>query len=519
MPGGLLNLVGEGNQNVILNSNPQKTFFKSTFSKYTNFGLQKFRIDYNGLRTLRMNEPSHFDFKIPRYGDLLMDTYLVVNIPHIWSPLYKETATPYEFKWVRDLGTQLIQEVEVRCDGLTIQKYSGDYITAMFKRDDVGKTNLFDEMTCNTSEFNNPADYWTYPGIMDVSYNTYPTALYDVSGAEPSIRGRNVYVPIGAWFCSNSTNALPLIALQYNEVHIHITLRPVRELFTITDASGVRSQPNFNVESNQFHNFLQTPPNESGTFQDSQKRTDWNADVHLLSTYAFLSENERRYFASDTHQYLFKDAKEHIFKNVVGSGKVEIKSTGAISSYTFFFRRSDANTRNEWSNYTNWDFTSFPQPLVADAHNKLFYTGTYTPKNEKNILHTLALSVDGKYRENMFDVGVYEYVEKYMRTLTRLPHNGLYVYSLGINNNLTSQPSGAMNMSKFNNIQFEFTTTIPPKDPNATFYSICDDNGDFIGISKPAYQIYMYTYDLHIFEEQYNVLEFKSGHCGLLFAK
>ena len=81
MPGGLLNLVAYGNQNVILNGNPSKTFFKTTYAKYTNFGLQKFRIDFSGQRTLRLTESSVFDFTVPRYGDLLMDTYLVVNLP------------------------------------------------------------------------------------------------------------------------------------------------------------------------------------------------------------------------------------------------------------------------------------------------------------------------------------------------------------------------------------------------------------------------------------------------------
>ena len=42
MPGGLMNLVAEGNQNIILNGNPSKTFFKTVYSKYTNFGLQYF---------------------------------------------------------------------------------------------------------------------------------------------------------------------------------------------------------------------------------------------------------------------------------------------------------------------------------------------------------------------------------------------------------------------------------------------------------------------------------------------
>ena len=54
MAGGLLNLVAYGNQNVIINGNPSKTFFKMKYAKHTNFGLQKFRIDYDGLRTLNL---------------------------------------------------------------------------------------------------------------------------------------------------------------------------------------------------------------------------------------------------------------------------------------------------------------------------------------------------------------------------------------------------------------------------------------------------------------------------------
>ena len=79
MPGGLLNIVAYGNQNVILNGNPSKTFFKAVYAKYTNFGMQKFRIDFNGQRNLRLAEESKFTFKMPRYAELLLDSYLVLN--------------------------------------------------------------------------------------------------------------------------------------------------------------------------------------------------------------------------------------------------------------------------------------------------------------------------------------------------------------------------------------------------------------------------------------------------------
>ena len=81
MPGGLLNLITTGEENVLLNGNPTKSFFKSVYSKYTNFGLQKFRLDYKGIRSLLLTESSHFSFTVPRHGDLLMDTYFVIDLP------------------------------------------------------------------------------------------------------------------------------------------------------------------------------------------------------------------------------------------------------------------------------------------------------------------------------------------------------------------------------------------------------------------------------------------------------
>jgi hypothetical protein len=53
MAGGLLQLVSQGQQNVILNGNPEKTFWKATYLKYTNFGKQNFRLDFEGTPTLK----------------------------------------------------------------------------------------------------------------------------------------------------------------------------------------------------------------------------------------------------------------------------------------------------------------------------------------------------------------------------------------------------------------------------------------------------------------------------------
>lgn len=645
MTGGLLNIVSYGNQNVILNSNPKKSFFKTTYAKYTNFGMQKFRIDFNGLRNLRMSEESRFTFTVPRYAELLMDTYLVVTLPTIWSPIYPPLSCsgvwhPYEFRWIENLGTQMIKEVVFSVGGQILQRMTGKYLLALVQRDLNGtKRFLYDNMTGNIPELNDPANFSGRRGI-------YPNVYYNTSqqGPEPSIRGRTLYIPLNAWFCNNSRTAFPLVSLQYNELQIDVVMRPVRELFVVRDimhpattpeevAQAPFIQPNFNEQEYQFYRFLQPPPS-ADIIDDSvylDKRTDWNADVHLLSTYCFLSAEESRVFASQEQKYLLKEAYEWDFKNVTGTHRVELQNTmGMVATWMFFFQRSDINLRNQWSNYTNWPYNNVIPVDVAPAPNTgydlltdcpiitttilnlngpltsiaaviviptdalkfftigqtitveydssnhisgnivnifgnniefgppntiavsgsqnfsyglvsitgtvlhdigpgaepngtpsgLFVTQDYNVENQREILQQLGILLNGSYRENLLPSGVYNFVEKYIRTMGSAPF-GLYIYNFGLDaGNATYQPSGAINMSKFSTIELEFTTYPPPLDPSANLYTICDpETGIPIGVNKPQWRIYDYNYDLTVLEERYNVLTFIGGNCALMYAR
>ena len=573
MAGGLLNLVAYGNQNVILNSNPKKTFFKSTYAKYTNFGLQKFRIDFDGQRNLRMSEDSKFTFYIPRYAELLMDTYLVVTLPNIWSPVLPPSAcgeswTPYEFKWIDNVGTQMIKDITISVGGQTLQKITGAYLLALVQRNFNGtERDLYNRMTGNIPELNNPAYYSANNG-------KYPNAFYNYTnnpaGVEPSIRFRKLYIPINAWFSMSSKMAFPLVALQYNTLQIDITLRPVRDLFVIRDVSNVNTdegtspsyfpqyttpnyiQPNFNDNLQQFYRFIQPPPNVELNYGNST-RSDWNADIHIMSTYCFLSADEAKQFATMPQQYLIKSVYEWNYENVTGSRRVWLQSTlGMVSSWMFYFQRSDAYLRNEWSNYSNWPYSYKPIPLIP-APNELipcswtpppcddpslvgcygpgwnptlneptglFMTQSFSVENQKDILLNLGILLDGKYRENIMDAGVYNYLEKYTSSRGSAP-DGLYCYNFCLNTEPTEfQPSGAINASKFSTIELEFTTFYPPLDPSANFLTICDpETGVPIGVNKPTWRIYDYNYNLTIFEERFNMLTFVSGNCGLMYAR
>ena len=377
MPGGLLNLVSAGNQNVLLNGNPSKTFFKTTYSKYTNFGLQKFRIDFDGSTNLRLSEPSTFKFKVPRYADLLMGTYLCVTLPTIWSSLYNsgDCYLPYEFKWIDDLGSMMIKQVTFNVGGQIIQKFSGQYLRNLVERDFGALKLTYYDMTGNVVLLNDPAN-------ANSRINQYPTATYNASwqsGPEPSIRTRKLFIPLNIWFTLASVMAFPLVSLQYNELTIDIEMRPIQELFVIRDVVNASTyapgdapyvQANQNILAYNFSRFIQPPPNASYDYTGTDTRTNWAADIHLTSTYAFLSEDEVRVFASTEQTYLIKEVYEYNFNNLVGPNRVSLDSIGLVANWMWYFQRSDVQLRNQWSNYTNWAYKTIPQNVTLTTINQ-----------------------------------------------------------------------------------------------------------------------------------------------------
>jgi len=227
---------------------------------------------------------------------------------------------------------------------------------------------------------------------------------------------------------------------------------------------------------------------------------------------------------------------------------VQLETLGMVSDWMWFFQRSDIALRNEWSNYTNWPYDYLPYNLVdpsgttkvtvgpppipcdfsgtvdpsqdpSGTLTSIRITPCYNPMNEKDIMTSWALLLDGKYRENQLDAGVLNYVEKYTRTSGNGP-DGQYCYNFCLHTNpFDFQPSGAINLSKFQNIEFELGMINPPLDASAQVATVCNASGDIIGINKPVWRIYEYSYDLTVLEERYNVLNFTSGNAALMYAR
>lgn len=589
MTGGLLNIISHGTANVILNGNASYTVFKKKYKKHTNFGLQKFRIDYRGQRRLQTSTESVMEFTIPRYGDLLWDTYLLVTLPNIYSSVYWNQArknsqdasgsfVPYDFRWVDELGTTMIREVEITVGSTTLARYSGEYLSILNSRDNNGtRSELWNRMTGNVDELKNPAYANHRQGV-------YPTTVYleDDEGSvqpEPSIRSRQLVIPLEPWFGGESHMAFPLVAIQNQEMKVRVRLRPVEELFRVRNVIDPSFQfmyiaPNQNVPEFQIQRFLYPPTDISATEfngisinddEFSKMPDSWNADIHLLSTYVFLEEDEQKWFAGREQRYLIQDVFEYEIHHVQGSRRIDVDSRDCVSHFMWRFRRDDVSVRNEWSNYTNWAYdgvqpyapqlenphTMIPyhtdisyQSVLVDTYSNLAnweitnntlqsqQLHTQPPvsiaglANQKEILVDLALLMDGKYRENVFPLEIYRYVEAYSRG-NKMGGNlkeGVYLYSFATTmHRHAHHPTGAMNLNKFQRIEFEINTINPPPNPTPPYENICerDEDGNvfIIGVRQNVWKQYLYGYDLRIFEERYNLLRIMGGTAGLMFAR
>lgn len=251
MGGGLLQLVAYGAQDAYITGNPHITFWKVLYKRHTNFAMEAFRVNFTGAPQYGQRVVA----VINRNADLMYKTYLEVVLPDT-----RTTATNANFDvlWTqggqRRLGYLLLKKIEVEIGGQVIDTHYGEWLY------------LWENLTSNVDN-STKLDAMTggqQGGV--VSSNTS-------CGGRPSV----LYIPLQFWFCRNPGLALPLIALQYHEVRINVTLSPSTDLVTRGSFS---------------------------TISTAAAALPQLRDMSLYVDYIYLDVDERRRFAQQSHEYL-----------------------------------------------------------------------------------------------------------------------------------------------------------------------------------------------------------------------
>jgi hypothetical protein len=575
MPGGLIQLVATGAQNELVNGSPSMTHFRAVYRRHTNFAMEHIRMAFTasnlqfsstGTRTISC--------RIDRQANVLYDTYLVLTLPDIWSPLYylgssappagynpRSNAIGYEFRWIDNIGYNLIESVNITMNGQAIQTLRGEWLKFYsYLTHDANKRKIVDEMVGNVPELNDPANAYDrinqYPHA--VTPATVPTELPQTTTPEPSIRSRQLIVPLHFWFCENPGLALPLISLQNSEVYINVTLRNVNDLYTVIDVNPTSPTYGKRIAPTNFPlSLFLSPPLTTG-LPSNPLLTTWFPDPYIEGNFIWMTEMEKNQLARADQTFLVKTT-QFVFKDgqFGANTDLELPMFNLVSRIVFATQRSDRILVNDWDNYTNWEnpnrapWTSISPDTVAGIYESgQQQISSVFPR--ATVIDGLLL-LDGKERFQTKTFPFFNLLQMYKHTTgisTDIP--GVYQYSFALDND-QYQPSGAINGSMFNKVTLRLSlqqplpqsvtedgaptttivcvlkstvfsqnpTIIPPGQVNAT-----DSNGNRIYKESDLVTfvqgndnvIFTFTYNVGVYVESINFLRIVSGLANLVFA-
>ena len=577
MPGGLMQLTQVGAQNQLINGNPSMTHFRAVYRRYTNFAMESVRMDFSSANLdFGVTAKRTLSCRIDRYAQLLHDTYLFVTLPDIWSPMvavstYPEgydpecSAVGYEFQWIKNIGYNMIDRVDLVANNVVIQSLTGEWLKMYsYLTHDAAKRRVVDQMVGNVPDIYDPANAYDrvnqYPHA--VTPAALPTKMPFTTIPEPSIRSRQLVIPLHFWFAENPGMALPLVSMQNSETYINVTLRPLNELYTVVDVVptsltyGQRIQP---TGSYPIGLFL-TPPTTAG-IASSASVTTFFANPYLEGNFIYLTDMEMNQLATADQTFLLKQVTHVIKEGQYGANtELEIPMFNMVTRIVFTAQRSDRMTTNDWDNYTNWSssnrapFSPISENVIGSKGDLLYSSGQYqvSSVSPRDAIVDGQLLFDGNERFKTKPKAYFSLLQQYKHTTGEQPSTlpGVYMYSFALNND-QYQPSGAVNGSKINKVVLRVSlqqplpvsvvsasqgvvcilkstalsqnpVIIPPGDllPQAdgTYLYTPDQVISIVPSVANNNIIFSYTYTVGVYVESINYLRIVSGLANLVFA-
>ena len=483
--GGLLALVAYGSQNVLLSGNPEMTFWYKTYRRYSHFSQESVTMALEGPNELFYNQPIKLRLKLQRVGDLVSDLYFTFRIPDIYCKYQTPRVFQHEYQWVRYLGAAIIQNAAFYVGGQKIQEFDGAYLLAKALIDYA--PNSFEKwrvLVGDVPELTTPAaGVWATPsGGYPIVYQN-PIVPLGSQSNRPSIFGQDIHVPLSFWFSDSSSQALPLVALQYHDCEVQLTLNPIQDLYTVLDVSGNRVNPNYQLLSSTLNIQKNMPDYVTHSETDLDWRNfavDWGSSTpplngwflnpRLQCTYVYLPEEERKTFATQPLSYLIPQTTIYQFPGLYTRQTLDLYTHNPISRLVFAQRRSDTlPNRNDFANFTNWfnypTAPYLPTPTIANS------SGLLLPQGQQGILRALRILCDGneiqeeKRIEYFTKIVPWKSLQGQQQSYTTIT---MPVYNFALHSPST-QPSGSINASRIKNFQVEVDVFPLPLDTNYVY--------------------------------------------------
>ena len=401
MGGGLMQLVAYGAQDIYLTGNPQITFFKVVYRRHTNFSMEAIEQTFSG--TIGTGA-SNVTATVSRNGDLVSNMYVEADMDR--NVLASDGGYA---NWTNNTGHALIKEVDIEIGGQRIDRHYSQFLDVY--------NELTDHDEAEWSMLNKHA-----------AKDEYLTG--GQAGDTAAVQKTKLFVPLKFWFNRNPGLALPLIALQYHEVKVKLSLRALSNL---VNGAGTVVIPT-------------TAPT-----------------VKLWVDYIYLDTDERRRFAQQSHEYLIEQVQKesgavtsnfklnfnHPVKELMWV--IQDNAAGAAGTTTTIDATLIGNKRgddgavmpegNDWFNY---------ECRSATGTNTKYINGQVTTEP----FNTCKLQLNGHDRFAPRDALYFRTVQP-LQAGHKVPTKHVYNYSFALKPE-EHQPSGTCNFSRIDTAQMIF---------------------------------------------------------------
>jgi hypothetical protein len=535
MPAGEVILVSYGEENISLSENPQITFFKIIYRRYTNFSIETIRTNF----VYEAKFGKKYTIEISKIGDLLNKMWLVIELPEI-PTIYdfnNNIDERIKFKWTKKVAFALIDYVEIEIGNQIISKQWGEWM------------NVLEEL--NWNNFNGSLN--EYIG------NTPELTTYEY--LNKNFKSKTLYIPLFFWFCNNSGSSLPLLCLEYNIVRFNIQFNnfencgifsPSNYIFLMNYyGNGILGEPllqysnqglawaefdsidvggydpvtmNINsyilyyrkISDNQFistSNFqsdlsniingnvlsyvifglysgsIYVPVKSNPTDPQSiyiQKTYFFNMpnnllfkNAYLLCNYIYLDRDERKKFYQKKHQYVIEQVyftNPKILTNQ--NNKIYVESINPCKYFIFMAQVKYFMDNNVNENF-NYNLHFFNTNII---NNNIINFNQFNFKN-KSVIKSIYFSLNSNPAIETNNMNYYSYLNPffYFPMAKNESNFGISSFSLYPN---TFQPSGSCNLSYFNSFEINSVFNTIDINYNKYLFKLYSVNYNFLIIAN-----------------------------------
>lgn len=412
-PGALVELAAVGVQNKVTNFQPQMTFFKCTWRRFTNFAKGQIAICLQNFDYGRC-----FDVCLWRAGDLVAQTYLYWKVGYL---RYSEENSPLldpptiGAHLVNGYAFAILEELSLLIGSHEFDKIDGEWI---FVWDSVANT---DEKRLEEMVLYSPTDdrstltAWTY-------------------------KDRNIWLPTNFYFNLAYCQSLPIAALQYHQVCLRGKLRSKDDMVVGYSWDLGTASPT------EVKNDVLANDNSAAI-----------SDPALLVNYIFLDPFERKMTALVPHFYLMNQLQMacDIYRT---EGQTSICADLVLSHPTiemfwwlrrdtaFNYRLDDNSADNP--NITGKNFFDF-SGRPGSHPNK----GSISINNDA--YKTALITFNNNDRTLVFPAEYYRLVTHYEAHTTVPKNTQIYGYPFALYPE-DVKPSGSVNLSRIDRTQIQF---------------------------------------------------------------